>query len=171
MANFAYIENGEVVGVYDQLPENWKNISNFYTLSTEESYLSTLGWYKIRQEVPEYGAGQRLGKLKYIFDGSSVKETFEVETIPEQPAVVRTEAQIAADQAAVMENQWSYVRHQRDTMMADTDWRYLRYDRELRLGLTPTDDIQKLDLYMQALADITQQSDPFNIVWPELNAS
>ena len=55
--------------------------------------------------------------------------------------------------------------------MADTDWRYLRYDRELRLGLTPTDDIQKLDLYMQALADITQQPDPFNITWPELNAS
>ena len=40
MANFAYTENGEIVGVYDQLPENWKNISNFYTLSTEDSYLS-----------------------------------------------------------------------------------------------------------------------------------
>ncbi len=58
------------------------------------------------------------------------------------------------------------VRGLRDQKMKDFDWRYLRYDRETRLGLPTTDDIQLLDQYMQALADITQQENPFNVQWP-----
>ena len=61
---------------------------------------------------------------------------------------------------------WNNVREKRDSLMAMFDWRYLRYNRETRLGVTPTDDILKLDEYMKALADITQQQDPFNIEWP-----
>lgn len=65
------------------------------------------------------------------------------------------------------ESKFSEVRQLRDQKMKEIDWRYLRYDREIRLGLPPSDDIQKLDEYMQALADITKQEDPFNIIWPE----
>jgi hypothetical protein len=52
-------------------------------------------------------------------------------------------------------------------MISSFDWRILRHQRELRLGITPTDSIESLDKYMQDLADITKQSDPFNISWPE----
>lgn len=58
------------------------------------------------------------------------------------------------------------IRLRRDGLMAAFDWRYLRYDRETRMNLMPTDDITKLDEYMQALADITKQEDIFNIQWP-----
>lgn len=58
------------------------------------------------------------------------------------------------------------VRIRRDDLMAAFDWRYLRHDREIRMNMVPTDDIQKLDEYMQALADITKQEDIFNIQWP-----
>ena len=54
--------------------------------------------------------------------------------------------------------------------MKDADWKVLRYERETRLEKTPTDDIVKLDAYMQSLADITKQSDPFNITWPILDS-
>ena len=57
---------------------------------------------------------------------------------------------------------------QRDQLMRDNDWRYLRYQRQTRAGITPTDDLIKLDQYMQALADVTAQQDPYNIVWPSL---
>jgi hypothetical protein len=75
------------------------------------------------------------------------------------------EIQAEIDNATLV--QWQTIRQTRDRMMANYDWRYTRYEREVRLGLTPTDDIVQLDAYMQALADITQQEDPYNIVWPD----
>lgn len=65
--------------------------------------------------------------------------------------------------------QWNNIRSHRDVKIESVIWRFQRYESEIRLGLTPTDDIQKLDVYVQALRDITKQEDPFNIVWPELD--
>jgi hypothetical protein len=61
---------------------------------------------------------------------------------------------------------WEQVKSTRDQMMKDFDWRYMRHSREVRLGLNPTEDIVKMDVYMQALADITNQDSPYHIVWP-----
>ena len=36
MANYAHIVDGNIEGVYDLIPNNWKNISNFYALTEEE---------------------------------------------------------------------------------------------------------------------------------------
>ncbi len=61
------------------------------------------------------------------------------------------------------------VRSLRDKKLDSVIWRYERHSREERLGLELTDDIVTLDTYIQALADITVQSDevgPDNIVWP-----
>lgn len=64
------------------------------------------------------------------------------------------------------ETQWSSIRARREHIMNRMQWRFTRYDREVRLGLEPTDDIAELDGYMDALANITDQDDPFNITWP-----
>jgi hypothetical protein len=81
--------------------------------------------------------------------------------------VAPTPEEIAAEEAAQMAAQWIAVRQDRDHRMNTFEWRYTRYFRQQRLGITPTtDQIENLDSYMQALANITQQSDPFNIVWP-----
>ena len=49
-------------------------------------------------------------------------------------------------------------------------WRVQRYESEIRLGLNPTDNINKLDAYFQLLRDITkQESFPFDIDWPEMD--
>lgn len=65
-----------------------------------------------------------------------------------------------------IQNQWISIRQLRDELMKNFEWRYTRYERQVRLGISPTDDISKLDEYMQQLADITTLEDPFNIQWP-----
>jgi hypothetical protein len=71
-------------------------------------------------------------------------------------------------QAQRLRSRWTDVRGERARRMAAAEWRYHRWNREMRLGLPPTDDIKKLDTYMQALADITKLDDPFLIEWPTL---
>lgn len=59
------------------------------------------------------------------------------------------------------------ARVERDARMADIEWRYYRHAREVRLGISPTDDLATLDAYMQALADVSSQADfPRAIAWP-----
>lgn len=62
---------------------------------------------------------------------------------------------------------WCDVRATRDKRMSLFEWRYNRFYREQRLGIPTTDNISELDAYMQALANITEQTDPYSIVWPQ----
>lgn len=50
MTVYAYVVDGKVDSVYDKLPDNWKNISNFFALEGEDKYLESLGWYKIQRQ-------------------------------------------------------------------------------------------------------------------------
>jgi hypothetical protein len=68
------------------------------------------------------------------------------------------------DQETTIE--WNEIRRRRDKAIQQFEWRYARHHRELRLGVPPTDSLQDLDNYVQALADITLQENPFTIVWP-----
>lgn len=63
---------------------------------------------------------------------------------------------------------WDEIRRVRDQKIADIEWRYNRYARHQRLSIAQIDDINVLDAYVQALADITTQEDPTNITWPTL---
>ncbi len=68
--------------------------------------------------------------------------------------------------AAATADQWVHVREERSDKLFEIDWRFLRNLSEVRLGLTPTDDIAELDAFVQALRDITKQPDPYNVTWP-----
>jgi hypothetical protein len=78
----------------------------------------------------------------------------------------KTQEELDTEIANKLASQWSEIRNQRDMIMANFDWRYTRYEREIRLSLTPKDNLVALDVYMQALADVTNQEDPYNINWP-----
>lgn len=56
---------------------------------------------------------------------------------------------------------WTRVRRQRDDLLAATDWRVVRA-QEHGLPLDPV-----WIAYRQALRDITLQTDPHNIIWPQ----
>lgn len=61
------------------------------------------------------------------------------------------------------------VRRKRDNLIEEVMWRVYRYNRESRLGLNPTDDINALDQYIQALCDVPQQQGfPYDVNWPTL---
>lgn len=67
------------------------------------------------------------------------------------------------------QEKWAIIRRDRDGLINAVEWRINRYLSEIRLGLEPTDnDISQIDNYIQKLRDITNQADPFNIIWPEL---
>lgn len=58
------------------------------------------------------------------------------------------------------ENQWNAVRQTRDQLLRETDWVTIRA-QDTGTPVTPI-----WSTYRQALRDITQQTDPFNITWP-----
>jgi len=68
------------------------------------------------------------------------------------------------DQETRIRKRWAYVRATRDRLLRNLDWKVARYHRQVRLGLTPTDDIAVLDARMQELADVTEGVvDPYTI--------
>lgn len=75
-----------------------------------------------------------------------------------------------SDKAARLADFKRLAEQRRAMLFNELSWRYERYQREIRMGLTPSDNITDLDTYAQALADISKQSGyPKTITWPTLN--
>lgn len=158
MANFAYIKDDGDIEVYDLLPENWNNISNFNSLD-DWSFLNDLGWYKITHIEPEYDA-----ETQYLGDPYFVHED---DKVFQHLRVLDKEIPISNKHLTEWRSSWDDFRPHRDQLISAMDWRVARYNRELRLGLTPTDDIYKIDQYVQRLADLPQLfPDPNTAEWP-----
>jgi hypothetical protein len=63
-------------------------------------------------------------------------------------------------QAGQIPEQWVVVRGERDVKLQSCDWTVLP-----DVPMAPS-VLTEWETYRQALRDITDQSDPFNIVWP-----
>lgn len=170
MANYAYVENGQIVGIYDILPQNWRNVSNLPVFAVDYPIeFKGLGWRIIQKITPQYDPEtQKLGDHYHYIENDDIYENQHVVTLPEPtpPEPASPVNPIDWIRTTDVNYEWERIREVRDQKMSEFDWRYLRYDRQVRLGLTPTDDLNAMDLYMQELADITTQSDPYNIIWP-----
>lgn len=162
MANLAVVENNKIVEFYDNLPTNWKNISNInvYDINDEAQFveLKKLGWRKIVKQAfnPET---HHIIVINYEYD-------IEKDEVKEK-LLLRENIYKYNPTGPSNEEQWDQIRIIRDQMMNDCEWRYTRSERHKRLGL-PYESIEDLDNYMQALADITKQEDPYRVVWPTL---
>jgi hypothetical protein len=78
--------------------------------------------------------------------------TYGLEEVPEAAKLPR------------LSGRWNYLRTRRDRVLRQIDWMVLRNQREVALGLTPTDNIDTLYAKAQELADITDSNeDPFLI--------
>lgn len=173
MAKYAHVENNEIKGVYDNLPKTWRNISNFDALEGDTSALNSLGWQEIQHSSQEYDKTKfKKGNPTHkLVDGQVVESrTLITKKLPNQQLFTNYELTESGPTESDISYQWKHVREERDRLMKDADWRVLRYEREARLGANTTEDIATLDTYMQSLANITQQSDPFNITWPTLDS-
>jgi len=135
----------------DKLPErirlsNGSTRTNSSTFTTEE--LSDAGYVAV-STAPTYN--NRTHNLSWNGSDWSVDELTDL------------------DITYATEQQWSEVRIERDKRIEAVEWKIMRYQSEVRLGITTTtDNISNLDTYVQALRDITKQSDPYNITWPNI---
>lgn len=65
-------------------------------------------------------------------------------------------------------DKWLAVRLQRNEMIRLMSDQIEKYNSEVRRGITPTVDIEKIDNYIEKLRQVPQtQTDPFHIVWPD----
>lgn len=117
---------------------------------------------------PATFSNEELESLGYILAPTppNIQENQKLEWDSGWVIVDKSAETIELEQQSKVLGMWAEIRKQRDTLMKDFEWRYDRYNRETRLNLTPSDKIEDIDNYMQALADITKQPDPFNIIWP-----
>jgi len=166
MANYAYVVDNTIESVYELIPNNWKNTSNFYALTDEER--ETLSWYKIVKAYPEYNsATHTLDNPRHYFIDGVAYEAMDVIELPIVVVPQLSDEAVNIQQQYETDVQWRLIRGERAVKMLSFEWRYTRYDRQIRLGETPDDDIVLMDAYMKALSDITTQTDPFRIIWPE----
>lgn len=148
MANYAFVENNQILGVYDLLPQNWKNISNFYLIDDWDR-LRAMGWYRLEKVVPDYDPDtQKLDNATQWFENGQAYETYQVidQNVPSQA--------------------WREVIAERDKRIKDFQWHLLRYQTEIDNNQTPTEDIVLMNAYMDALNSVLDQPDPNNIEWP-----
>lgn len=106
-----------------------------------------------------------------------------VEITPEQHAALMAGQaegkQITADEnghpilvdppAPTPEQLAATARAKRDRLIESVRWRIERYNDELALGIEPTEQLEPLLQYTQALRDIPQQAGfPTDIIWPDI---
>ena len=75
-----------------------------------------------------------------------------------------------ADKAKLIELQWKNVRGIRAKKFEELDALIAKTNREIRMHETPEYSIAALDAYGKALADITEENDPFLLVWPVIES-
>lgn len=79
--------------------------------------------------------------------------------------VGKTKDQIEQDRITQLAKE---VRAERDKKIATVQWRKDRYADEVALGLTPTEPIEPILEYIQALRDVPEQEGfPTTITWPD----
>lgn len=152
MIKYAEIHNNKVIQIHGHLPECWNNISNFHILSIHE--LQDLSWsgnigvkFYIVVDSPRPNINEKLYSISgpnYIIDDNN--KQVNIEWIIEQKS-----NNIA----------WTTIKADRDRKLMYCDW--------TQLPDCPLNEDQKEQYrtYRQNLRDITQQQDPFNIVWPQ----
>jgi len=153
MTVYANLVDNEVRGVYDLLPSTWEGIEDFdKRCLVDELFMQQHNFVKIVRDNTSYNTDtHRMSDFPwYTVDNGQVVEHRDILeiTIPTRDDLLPS------------------VRYERDMRMKDFEWRYVRYERQTRLGLPTTDNIEALDKHMQDLADITLTEDLNNIVWP-----
>lgn len=144
--NYILVQNGQIVGVPRPLPKNWANISNFYLLDNQT--LKQHGWYPYNFVEAQVGYNQ-------VYDGSDIT-IGENEVTEYQKVRNKTQAEIANE----IEGLWVSIRYERNMLLSQCDW--------TQLADSPLSNQKQTEwqIYRQELRDITQQPDPFGIVWP-----
>ncbi len=113
---------------------------------------------------PEALATSGAGLLLGVAHGPGFIDDGEFVPMPESPGPGHrfNYATKRWESTMTLEKQWSAVRSERGRRLTASDW--------TQLPDVPMAAKEAWAAYRQALRDITEQADPFNIVWPALPA-
>ena len=144
---YVYLEDGKVVLGPKMLPLTWNNISNFNVLDDET--LRSYGWYPHRFVDIHIESDETSNSTTFLIEGNEVVEY--------QQKRKKTESELQDEKSIRLTD----VVVRRDTALKETDWTQLPdvpFSEERR---------QKWAEYRQALRDITQYTDPDEVIWPQ----
>lgn len=157
---YAKIENDEVVEFPIMEPNLRKALANT-SLPKEitDASLAGTGYVRIDSfssfEMPTETATQSVALGTPVKTENGWERTFILKDVP-------------ADKLEPRKNhKLKEIRAKRDVLLRRADNLVARYHREVRLNLPITIELSVIDAYMQQLADITENPDPFAIVFPD----
>jgi len=120
MIKWAYVEDGEVKELLATLPNNWRNISNFYTLDSDEEALNNLSWYRVVDARPVLNSNQQYTNQTYNIDLENKHVIINADVIG-----------IPIDYLFIRNNALQQIREQRNNILRDCDWTQLADIREV----------------------------------------
>ena len=139
----AKVEDGQVINVSDYR-DMFPNTS-FPASGPDAEFLEANNCMTVTVWKPYDQLTEKLASVTPYIEGNTVY-------------TIAVESLTASEIEANTESQWAKIRKQRDSLLQSCDWTQL-----------PDVTISnKTDwaAYRQALRDITNQEDPYNIVWP-----
>jgi len=140
--------------IYPYSVQNLKNENlntSFPTIITD-SLLESFNIYKVEPRSSGY-------------DSDDLKDVTEVTPTLSGSIYIQTYTISDADTETInkrREIKWSEVRSSRDSLLSESDW--TQFNDSPISGSTLTD----WQTYRQSLRDITNQSDPYDITWPNI---
>lgn len=162
MSRWAIVEDGVVIEVHYDLPQNWRNVSNFFTLENDLPALKSLGWYPVRVDTLPLGQNQTYGDITRVFDVSNqvVIENAQIIDLPQNVQDTQLVLQQHRDQFM------GALRQVRNSLLTACDWTQLSDVR----GLKGDSWAIQWSEYRQKLRDIPETYkntiDMNDVSWP-----
>ena len=162
MANWVYIENGEIKGQYDLLPKNWQNISGLNLAANDLPFLKSAGWYPVTKQNESWN------DLTHHVSGYDyeIRENDVLETIVLSERQPEPQEEFSTLKYKFIEE----LRNKRNELLKNSDWTHLQDVQNSFDELTKN----KWIVYRQARRDIVEEYlnnetiDINQVTWPLL---
>ena len=162
MANWVHIENNEITGQYDLLPNNWRNVSGLNLAADDLPFLKSVGWYSVTKQHESYDESTHYVS-EYNYE---IRENDVLETI----ILTEKEPEPIEEFSTLKYKLIEELRKKRNELLISSDWTQLQDVQNLFDEITKN----KWIVYRQALRDIVQVYSENEVVdiaqvnWPSL---
>ena len=162
MANWVHVENNEITGQYDLLPNNWKNISGLNLAADDLPFLKSAGWYPVAKENESYN------NLTHYVSGYN----YEIREDDVLESIILTEWQSQpVEEFSTLKYRFiEELRKKRNEMLASSDWTQLQ---DVQTSFDESTK-NKWIVYRQKLRDIIEEyseneiTNIAEVAWPSL---
>jgi hypothetical protein len=144
MANWAHIENNEITGQYDLLPNSWKNISGLNLAADDLPFLKSVGWYPVTKQ------NETWNDLTHHVSGYNY--TLREDDVLESIILTERQPQTVEEFSILKYGFIEELRRRRNQLLINSDWSQLqdvqnKFDENTK---------NKWIVYRQNLRDIVQ---------------